>query len=82
VGHLVADVSGLSAETDKPRIQAILSQWMKNGALVTEYRKMRNSSMSPYVVAGRPVDPSDPSVAPHLERYGGESGESVDGGPF
>jgi hypothetical protein len=32
IGHLVAKVAGLSVETDKGRIKAIIRTWLRNGA--------------------------------------------------
>lgn len=46
VGHIVAEMLSLDAEDDKRRIKKILSEWVKNGALVKaeledEHRKKR-----------------------------------------
>lgn len=81
VGHLVARVAGLSAETDKGRIKAIIRTWRKNGALAVEHRPDRNGDARPFVVVGTPVDPSEISSRPHPEMCGAESAESAGGDP-
>lgn len=67
VGHLVADVAGLSAETDKGRIQAILRTWQKNGAIATEHRPV-NGRETPFVVVGKLVDLTEIDKSPHFQK--------------
>ena len=81
VGHLVASVAGLSAETDKGRIKAIIRTWRKNGALAVEHRPDRNGDERPFVIVGKAVDPSEIGSRPHLETCGAEGAESADGDP-
>lgn len=81
VGHLVATVAGLSLETDKGRIKAILRTWFQNGALATEYRRDGKGNDRPFVIIGKPVSPSEIGRPPHPEKWGGESGEGREDGP-
>jgi hypothetical protein len=80
VGHLVAKVAGLSAETDKGRIKAILRTWRKSGTLAVEHRTANGRDV-PFVIAGKLVDPSEIGTRPHLETCGAESAESDDDDP-
>ena len=80
IGHLVAKVAGLSAETDKGRIKAILRAWRKSGALAIEHRTL-NGRDTPFVVVGKVVDASEVSARPHLQTCGAESVESVGDDP-
>ena len=75
VGHLVAKVACLSAESDKGRIKAILRTWFKNGALAVEHRSDGKGNNRPFVVVGNPVALSEIRHPPHPEKWGGESGE-------
>lgn len=81
VGHLVAQVAGLSAETDKPRIKAILRTWRKNGALAVETRPDKNGDERPFVIVGKAVEPSEIGPSPHLEKCGAESAGGADDDP-
>ena len=81
VGHLVASVAGLSAETDKGRIKAILRTWRRNGALAVETRPDKNGDERPFVIVGKPVDASEIGSNPHLKKCGAESAESADVDP-
>jgi AAA domain len=81
VGHLVASVAGLSAEADKGRIKAIIRTWRKNGALAVETRPDKNGDERPFVIVGDPVDASQISSRPHLEKCGVESAESAGADP-
>lgn len=81
VGHLVADVADLSVETDKERIKAILRTWFRNGALTTELRRDIKGTDRRFVIVGSPVSPSEIGRTPHLEKWGGESGEGGDDNP-
>jgi hypothetical protein len=81
VGHLVAEVAGLSAETDKGRIKAILRTWRKNGALAVEHRTVNGRDV-PFAIAGKPVDPSEIGTRPHLQTCGAEGVESAGDDPF
>ena len=76
VGHLVAKVTGLSATTDKARIKAILKTWRNNGVFVVEHRR-ENGRDVPFVIVGRPVDPSEIVRIPHLKSCGAGGAESV-----
>jgi len=80
VGHLVAKVAGLSAETDKGRIKAILRTWRKNGALAVEHRTVNGRDV-PFVIVGKPVDPSEIGTRPHLQTCGAEGVESAGDDP-
>ena len=80
VGHLVAKVAGLSAETDKGRIKAILRTWRKSGTLAVEHRTVNGRDV-PFVIAGKTVDPSEIGTRPHLETCGAESAEGDDDDP-
>lgn len=82
VGHLVANVAGLSAETDKGRIKAILRTWRKNGALAVETRPDKNGDERPFVIVGTAVDPSEIGPRPHLGKCGAESAESAGADPL
>jgi len=64
VGHVVAQVAGLSIDQDKARIKAILKTWKRNGALKVENLPDKNGDERPFVVVGDPVDPSHVSSAP------------------
>ena len=75
-GHLVASVAGLSVETDKGRIKAILRTWRKKGALAVEHRTV-NGRDAPFVIVGKPVDPSEITSRLHLETCGAEGAESA-----
>jgi len=81
VGHLVAKVAGLSAETAKARIKAVLRTWFRNGALATEHRRDGKGNDRPFVIVGNPVFPSEIGRPPHPERWGGESGEGAEDDP-
>jgi hypothetical protein len=76
VGHLVAEILGLSVETNKPRIKAILKTWRNNGVYVVE-RRRENGREAPFVIVGRPVDPSEIATNPHLKTCGEGGAESV-----
>lgn len=80
VGHVVAQVAGLSADKDKARIKAILKTWKRIGALKVESLPDKNGDERPFVVVGDPVDPSQVSY-PHSEKCGAESAESAAGDP-
>jgi hypothetical protein len=82
VGHLVAKVAGLSAETDKGRIKAIIRTWRGNEALAVETRPDKNGDERPFVVVGKAVDPSEIGSRPHLEKCGAESAESAGADPL
>ena len=77
VGHLVANVAGLSIETDKGRIKAILRTWRKSGALAIEHRPDKNGDDRPFVIVGAPVEPIEIRSHPHLQTCGAESAESA-----
>lgn len=77
VGYLVARVAGLSAETDKARIKAIIQIWKRNGALAVE-RRIVNGRETPFVIVGKPVDVSEIVPPPHLQKCGAASAESAD----
>lgn len=74
IGHLVGKVAGLSAETDRGRIKAILRTWRKNGALAVEHRTVNGRDV-PFAIAGKPVEPSEIGTRPHLQTCGAESAE-------
>lgn len=76
VGHLVAEILGLSVETNKPRIKAILKTWRNNGVYVVE-RRRENGREAPFVIVGRPVDPSEIATNPHLQTRSAGGAESV-----
>ena len=80
IGYLVAKVAGLSAETDKGRIKAIIRTWRKNGALAVEHRTINGRDV-PFVIVGKPVDPSEIGTRPHLQTCGAESAESAEDDP-
>ena len=80
VGHLVAQVTGISAITDKARIKAILKTWSNNGVWVVEHRR-ENGRDVPFVIVGRPVDPSEIAPSPHLQTCGAGGAESVGDDP-
>ncbi|MXO75010.1 AAA family ATPase [Altererythrobacter aerius] len=80
VGHLVARVAGLSADTDRGRIKAILRTWRKNGALAVEHRTLNGRDV-PFVIVGKPVDPSEIGSRPHLATCGAESAEGAGADP-
>lgn len=65
VGHLVAKVTGLSAEYDKGRIKSLISTWFKSGALEIETHWI-NGREVPCVVVGNEVHPDEigPFAAP------------------
>lgn len=74
VNHLVAQIAGLSADTAKGRINAILRTWYESGSLAIEYRHINGKDV-PCVVAGELAEPSDHS--PHFQRLGAESAEGA-----
>lgn len=80
VGHLVANVAGLSAETDKGRIKAIIRTWKRNGALAVEHRAI-NGREVPFVIVGKAVDASEIGSRPHLATCGAESAEGAGADP-
>ena len=80
VGHLVANVAGLSAEDDKGRIKAILRTWKRNGALAVEHRTVNGRDV-PFMIVGKPVDPSEIGSRPHLATCGAESAEGAGADP-
>lgn len=80
VGHLVARVAGLSADTDRGRIKAILRTWRKNGALAVEHRTLNGRDV-PFVIVGKPLDPSEIGSRPHRQTCGAESAEGADADP-
>ena len=80
VGHLVAEVTGISAKTDKARIEAILKTWSANGVFAVEHRR-ENGRDVPFVIVGRPVDPSEVAPSPHLQTCGVGGAESVGDDP-
>lgn len=67
----------LSAETDKGRIKAILLDVAQNGALAVEHRTVNGRDV-PFVIAGKPVDPSEIGIRPHLQTCGAEGAESAE----
>lgn len=81
VGHLVANVAGLSVENDKERIKAILRTWFRNGALATEHRRDSKGNDRPFVIVGNPVSPNEIGRPPHPEKWGGESREGGEDDP-
>ncbi len=76
VGHLVAEILGLSVETNKPRIKAILKTWRNNGLHIVEHRR-ENGRDVPFVIVGRLVDPSEIAPNPHLKTCSAGGAESV-----
>lgn len=82
VGHLVASVAGLSADTDKGRIKAIIRTWRKNGALAVETRPDKNGDDRPFIVVGKAIDASELGSCPHLETCGAEGAESAGAAPL
>jgi hypothetical protein len=80
VGHLVASVAGLSVESDKGRIKAIIRTWLRNGALEVERRTINGRDV-PFVIVGKAVDPSEIGSRPHLEKCGAEGAESAGADP-
>ena len=76
VGHLVANVTGMFAETDKGRIKAIIRTWKRIGALAVEHRPINGRDV-PFVIVGKPVDASEISSPPHLVTCGAESAEGA-----
>ena len=80
VGHLVASVAGLSVETDKGRIKAIIRTWKRNGALAVEHRAINGRDV-PFVIVGTPVDASEIGSPPHLATCGAESAEGAGADP-
>ena len=80
VGHLVADVADLSAETDKGRIKSIIRTWKSNGALAVEHRAINGRDV-PFVIVGKPVNASEIGSRPHLAMCGEEGAEGVGDGP-
>ena len=76
IGYLVANVAGLSAETDKGRIKAIIRTWKANGSLAVEYRGINGRDV-PFVIVGKAVDASELGSRPHLATCGAESAESA-----
>ncbi|MEO6093044.1 MAG: AAA family ATPase [Novosphingobium sp.] len=80
IGQLVASVAGLSAETDKGRIKAIIRTWRKNGMLAVEHRTINGRDV-PFVIVGKAVDPSEIGSRPHLATCGAERAESAAGDP-
>lgn len=80
VGHLVADVTGLSVETHKGRIKAIIRTWKRNGALAVEHRA-NNGREVPFVIVGKPLEASEIGSRPHLATCGAEGAESADADP-
>ena len=81
VGHLVANVAGLSAETDKGRIKAILRTWFRTGALAVERRVLSNGRETPFVIVGNPADASEIGPPPHPGKCGVESVGSAGADP-
>jgi hypothetical protein len=80
VGHLVASVAGLSADTDKGRIKAIIRTWSKSGALAVEHRTINGRDV-PFMIVGKAVDPNEIGSRPHLPTCGAESAGSAAGDP-
>ena len=80
VGHLVARVAGLSADTDRGRIKAILRTWRRNNALTVEHRTLSGRDV-PFVIVGKPVNPSEIGSRPHLATCGAESAEGAEADP-
>lgn len=70
VGTLVAEVAGLSTETDKDRIKAILRLWRASGFLTVQQRRDAKGSDRPFVAVGNPVDAGDLRQFPHPEKCG------------
>ncbi|WP_145916914.1 hypothetical protein [Erythrobacter sp. QSSC1-22B] len=81
VGHLVASVAGLSIETDKGRIKAIIRTWKRNGALSVEHRAVNGRDV-PFVIVGTSVDASEVSTLPHLQTCGAGGAESAGSEPL
>lgn len=76
IGHAVAAVAGLSVEQDKGRLKAIVRQWLRTDALRIERRADRNGDDRPFVVVGKPVNPSEIG-SPHVGRCGAEGAEGA-----
>jgi len=81
VGHLVAEVTGLSAEADKGRIQTILKAWFKSGALTIEHRPVNGRDV-PFVIVGKAVSPTEAGPPPHVATCGAESAGGAGGDPI
>ena len=80
IGHLVASVTGLSAETDRGRLKAIIRTWRKNGALAVEHRTINGRDV-PFVVVGQVAESGGPGFHPHLSTCGAERAGSAAGDP-
>lgn len=72
VGRLVAQVAGLSVETEKARIKAILRAWFKSGALAVEHRRDGKGNERPFVIVGNPVTSAEIGRPPRPGKWGGE----------
>ncbi len=81
IGYLVANVAGLSAESDKGRIKAIIRTWKRNGALAVEHRAINGRDV-PFAIVGNAIDASELGSRAHLETCGAEGAESAGADPL
>lgn len=72
VGVPVAETLGLdlNSKSDKARVNRIVTEWIKNGALEVEEGKDSKSNPRPFVIVGRWAD--DHSPLPHQQVRNGE----------
>lgn len=53
VGHIIAQICGLDAEKDRPRITSILKEWLKNGVLAEVEREDDQRRPRKFVEVGK-----------------------------
>ncbi|MCP5390977.1 MAG: AAA family ATPase [Sphingomonadaceae bacterium] len=77
VGILIAEVVGLSPETDLAQIKAIYKNWKKDGWLTITRRADRNGDERPFVAPGKMAVEVNGQSSPHLPTCGAEGAESA-----
>lgn len=77
VGLLIAEVVGLSPETDLAQIKAIYKNWKKDGWLTITRRADRNGDERPFVAPGKMAVEVNGQSSPHLPTCGAEGAESA-----
>lgn len=77
VGFLIAEVVGLSPETDLAQIKAIHKNWKRDGWLIITRRADKNGDERPFVTPGKMATETGNQSSPHLPTSGAESAESA-----
>lgn len=77
VGYLIADVVGLSPQTDSAQIRAIYKNWKNDGWLTITRRADKNGDQRPFVTPGKMAAEPVGQPSPHFPTCGAEGAESA-----